>query len=78
MPEDCPPEIVYIPTNDESIPCPDGLYSTDCIVQQAAIVYLGLPINSTQSQINTALVSAIIAKQQLITALTLRVEALET
>lgn len=57
----------------------DGIYtSTNCIVQAGAITALGLPANSTQTQINTAVVLALAYKQELIDDLIARVEALET
>jgi len=57
----------------------NGVYtSTNCIVQAGAITALGLPANSTQTQINTALVLALAYKQELIDDLIARVEALET
>ena len=67
----------YTPTNDDAIPCSNGLYSTQCIINAAAITYLNLPVNSTQLQINTALVTALIAKDLLIAELDTRISALE-
>jgi len=75
--ENCTPQTIYTPTNNSPIECPEGLFSTNCTVTPSAIVYLGLLANSTQTQINTALVAALIAKDQLIQDLTTRIEALE-
>lgn len=37
-------------------PCNGDMKSTSCLVHTDAIAYLGLPANSTQEDINTALV----------------------
>ena len=67
----------YTPTNNDSIPCPNGLTLDQCTIHEAAIAYLNLPVNSTQLQINNALISANIAKDLLIADLDARISALE-
>ena len=67
----------YTPTNDTPILCPLGLFSDACLIHEAAITYLNLPVNSTQLQINNALISANIAKDLLIADLDARISALE-
>lgn len=74
---DCTPTTVFTPTNDTPLECPEGLLSTNCISSPSAIVYLGLGANVTQTQINTALVLALIAKDQRIDALEARIVILE-
>jgi len=74
---ECTPQTTYIPT-DESIPtCPDGLVSTECMVNPTAIVYLGLSANATQKEINDKLILALIYKDQQIANLEERITALE-
>lgn len=46
--------IAVVPTIPD--PCGGELKSTSCVVHEEAIAYLGLPANSTQEDINTALV----------------------
>lgn len=58
-------------------PC-GGIYtSSACIVHAPTLSYLNLPAGSTQEQINTSLINALIAKDQTIAALTARIVILE-
>ena len=59
-------------------PCNGSYTSTACISSPVAITALNLPTNSTQQQINNALVLAIQNLSNQITELTARVVELET
>jgi hypothetical protein len=71
-------------TNGISIPIPlveecSGNYiSTNCITIPEANTTLSLPVNATQTQVNNALTTALIYKEQQIAALIARVLILET
>lgn len=41
--------------------CGGEMKNTDCVFQSAAITALGLPPNSTQTQINSAIVASLVA-----------------
>jgi hypothetical protein len=53
----------------EADPCGGERTSTDCVVQAAAITALNLPTNSTQTQINSAIVVSLSSLAARITAL---------
>ena len=50
-----------IPTNNAPIKCPKGLINSDCIIFEEANVYLGLPVESTLTEV----IGKIAAKLQL-------------
>lgn len=56
---------IAIPT-PESEPCNGDYKSTDCVLSPDALTYLGLPANTSQSDINAAVQASLIAKEQLI------------
>lgn len=56
--------------NLEEDVCNGEIKNTDCVIQSAAIAVLGLPVNSTQTEINAAMVTAL-------TSLVARVQYLE-
>lgn len=55
----------------------DQYYLTKCVIHPAALAFLGLPANSTQEQINTAILMALINMNNKIIQLQNRVDALE-
>lgn len=55
--------------NQSEDPCNGTRTSTDCVVQALAIIALGLPANSTQTQINSAIVTSLASLAARITAL---------
>mgnify|MGYP006943095540 CR=1 FL=1 len=56
----------------------NGVYtSTQCIINPTAISYLNLPINSSQQAINNAFILALQYKDEVISGLIERIEALE-
>lgn len=61
---------IFTPTNSAEIPCDGDFRSTECVLTPTALPYLNITANSTQAQINTALILAL-------QALTARVEELE-
>ena len=67
-----------VPTLLSAEPCGGEYTSTACIVNPGAISYLNLPANSTQQTINSALINALIFKDQTIAELTARILILET
>ena len=58
-------------------PCGGEYISSACVVHAGTLSYLSLSAGATQEQINTALVNALISKDQIIAALTARVVILE-
>lgn len=48
-----------IPTNNTLIKC-DELRSSDCIIFEQAMVYLGLPINSTLTTVIAAMLASLV------------------
>ena len=58
-------------------PCGGEYISSACIVHAPTLNYLNLPAGSTQEQINTSFINALISKDQIIAALTARVVILE-
>jgi hypothetical protein len=57
--------------------CNGEYKSTQCFIHPTAISYLNLPINSSQQAINNAFILALQYKDEVILALTERIEALE-
>ena len=57
--------------------CKGEYTSTQCIINQTAIIYLNLPINSSQQAINNALILALQYKDEQIAQLIERIEILE-
>lgn len=46
--------------------CGGDYKSTDCVLSPDALIYLGLPINASQSEINAAVQASLMAKEELI------------
>jgi len=63
----CP---TYIPVLQTEDPCGGNRISTKCIFDENAFIELGLPLNSTQEQINQALYQVVLAQRLLIASLT--------
>ena len=59
-------------------PCGGEFISTACIVETNAISYLNLPAGATQSQINAALINALLYKDQQILNLQTQIDELQT
>ena len=59
-------------------PCGGEFKSTACIVETNAISYLNLPAGATQSQINAALINALLYKDQQILNLQTQIDELQT
>lgn len=70
----CPTEI-EIPNLTE--PCGGDYISTNCLNIPEANVTLDLPANASQTQVNAALTSALVYKEQQIVALQALIEALD-
>jgi hypothetical protein len=68
---------VDIPNILQTETCNGEYKSTQCIIHPTAISYLNLPINSSQQTINNAFILALQYKDEVILALTERIEALE-
>lgn len=66
--ENCPSNTSVV-TNNDPIDCEGTYISTLCVTHPTAITALSLPANATQSQINNALVVALINALDRITAL---------
>lgn len=58
-------------------PCGGKYTSSACMIHAPTLNYLNLPAGSTQEQINTSFINALISKDQIIAALTARVVILE-
>lgn len=70
----CPTEI-EIPNLTE--PCENTYLSSSCIFIPEANVTLDLPANASQTQVNAALTSALVYKEQQIVALQALIDALD-
>lgn len=54
-----------IPQVDNSeIDCPNGILSTNCVVEESALAYLSLPAESTQHEVNEALLTSLISARE--------------
>ena len=65
---DCP-QNTSVTLDNSPIDCEGTIASTACVASPTAITFLNLPIGATQAQINTALVTALIAALNRITVL---------
>ena len=57
-----------VPTNNNPLPC-EEFKSSDCIIFENAIVYLGLPAGSTSTEVFMALLASLIDARNRITNL---------
>lgn len=59
-------------------PCGGEYISTDCVASPTQLITLDLPAGANQTQINAAIIAALIQKENQIQNLELRIVALET
>lgn len=75
MSSPCPK--IVIPTVDNTPVCKNPLADT-CVIHEAAIAYLSLPVNSTQEEVTLALLASLVNARERIVILEEIVEDFET
>lgn len=73
--EDCIVGIIVPELNNDL--CKGRITTTDCVINKLAVTYLGLPVNSTQTQVTNALLASLVDARQRIVNLENRVDNLE-